>query len=96
MDRGDIGVVQPGKETRLFTKALTGSLIVESTRRKNFDSYFTVEVFIMGTINHAHSTRTDFLDDAVVAQCFADQRKLTRRPSSHEDDLSPHPVSGKS
>src|SRR5947209_6250039 len=73
MHGSDVGMVQLGQRECFFAKAFAGCIVDEHSRGKNFDSYITVQLLIMSTINNTHATCTNLLDDAIVAQHMPDE-----------------------
>jgi hypothetical protein len=53
----------------------TGGIVVESTRREDFYSDITFELFIVGAIDDTHPTGADLFQDAVVAECLANHEE---------------------
>ena len=65
-------MVQLGERKRFFAKALSGTLIRQHPRWKHLDSHVTLELFIAGAVDHAHTTRADLLKNAIVGKSQAD------------------------
>ena len=73
VDRCDTGVVQFGECHRFFVQKLSRLILEEGSLVENLDGNFAVEVLVLGAIHFAHATGTDFFENAVVAECLADE-----------------------
>src|SRR5262249_31089986 len=62
----DVGMIEGRGRASLPAKALQCLRIARHIVRQKFERSEASEPYVLGFVNHAHSTATQFLDDAVV------------------------------
>src|SRR5262249_7368588 len=62
-DRHDVGVVQPGGSLGLALEALNLSSVDERPGRQDLERDLPAEPFLLGLVDHAHSTAADLAND---------------------------------
>ena len=62
------------------TKLLSGLVVRQEARRKDFKSDFAVELLVQSAVDHAHATGAQLAEDQVVLYFLTDQ---VRRPEPH-------------
>ena len=67
VERGDVGVIQLCKKTRLSLEALRAFLVPRKFLGKNFDSDVTAELRVLGAVNLTHTPFANGLEDFVVS-----------------------------
>jgi hypothetical protein len=73
VDGCDAGVIQFGECHSFSVQKLSRVFMEDGSLVENFNSDFAVEVFILGAIHLTHATGTDLFEDAVAAECLADE-----------------------
>jgi hypothetical protein len=73
----DVRVVQGGGGTGFAAEAFKRLGIAGKIVGEEFESNMAAETDVFGLVNHAHATAAQFLEDAVVADGFADHARST-------------------
>ena len=68
MQRGDVRVIELRKEPGLSLESVQAFFVSCELLRKDFDGDVTSEFGIAGSIDLSHTTRTNSLDDFVLAE----------------------------
>jgi hypothetical protein len=66
VDGANIGVIESGGGAGFATESLDGLGIVRDVVGKEFQSDAAAEADVLGFVNHAHATATEFFEDTVV------------------------------
>ena len=74
VDRGDVGVIQGSKDFRLAAKTRQPFRIAGQIEGKELEGNLTIERGVARTPDFAHAALTDFFQDLVVREGFADHR----------------------
>jgi hypothetical protein len=68
MQRGDVRVIELREEASLAFETNETFLVLQELLGKDFDSNVSSAFGVAGSIDFSHSTRTDRLDDFVLAE----------------------------
>ena len=60
--------------------------------RQDLNGYVAAEVLVVGAVDDTHPPGTDLFDDAIVAECTANERVLRQGFLRHSKTLLPSPV----
>lgn len=71
MQRGDVRVIELGKESSFALEPIQAFLVSRKLFRQNFDGNVSSELRISCPINFSHSTYTNRLDDFILAEFCA-------------------------
>jgi hypothetical protein len=66
-------VVQFGECHGFYVQKLSRVFMEDGSLVENLNGDFPVEVLVLGAIHFTHATGTDLFEDAVVAECLADE-----------------------
>ena len=69
---GDAGMIQFGEDQRFGAKTFARVVIAQRPRREKFQRHVAIEMLVMRAVHHAHATRPDHLQDAIVRNRAAD------------------------
>ncbi len=73
VDGTDVGMVQRGGGTRFTLESFERLRIVGEIVGEKFESDEAAEARVFGFIDNTHSATAEFIDDAVVRDCLADE-----------------------
>ncbi len=73
VDRDDVGMIQRGQGLGLPLEAVEPLRICGQLGRQHLQGHLAVEAQILGTINLAHTARTELFQDPVMANGLADR-----------------------
>src|SRR3974390_2655010 len=75
-DGGDTGMIQFGEGMRLVDEAAMGVGVGDQSGMQEFDGDFAIEVGVVSAVDNTHSSATDSLENAIVAELETEQRIL--------------------
>jgi hypothetical protein len=73
VERRDVLVAEGGQQLGFPFKPGQPALVSSHFLRKHLDGDIPIQPLVAGPVDHPHPTRTDFLDDAVVAKRATDE-----------------------
>ena len=76
VDRADVGMVQRRGRLRLDLEAALGVLVLRAFSRKELQRDRSLELGVLGKVDHAHSAAAERVDDAIVRDGLADHSKF--------------------
>ena len=71
----DIGMIERRGRLGLTNEAAVGVLVLEQVGSEELQGHETVELCVLGLVDHAHPALADFLDDFVMRNGLADHRR---------------------
>ena len=73
VDRADVGVVKLGRGFRFALEALAAFFVAQQMRREKLQRHRSIELGVLGFVNHTHPAFTEFLGDLVMRNGLPDQ-----------------------
>ena len=79
---GDVGMVERGQKLCLSLKTSQPLGILGESLRKDLDGDFPFQSGVFGPVDLSHATFTEFLQDAIVRDALAYQKRLQGKGES--------------